>query len=203
MTDDERFRWILLAGLLVVMPVALYFRLRSHTGERLDRWQEGWYILFPLRLLGLVSIAGVIAFVIQPRSMAWASLPLPTWLRWVGVGLGICAAGLVIWTFRNLGKNLTDTVVTRERHTLVTTGPYQWVRHPFYTAFALAVAANALTTANWFLLATGAAAWTLVAIRTHREEANLLLRFGDDYRRYRERTGKFLPRLISRRAAHD
>jgi protein-S-isoprenylcysteine O-methyltransferase Ste14 len=203
MTDDERFRWILLAGLLVVLPIGFYFRLRSHTGERLDRWQEGWYILFPLRLLALVSMVGVIAFVIQPRSMAWASLPLPASLRWLGVGFGICAAGLMIWTFRNLGKNLTDTVVTRQQHTLVTTGPYQWVRHPFYAAFALAVAANALTTANWFLLATGAAAWMLIAIRTRQEEANLLQRFGDDYRSYCQRTGKFFPRLISRQTAHD
>jgi protein-S-isoprenylcysteine O-methyltransferase Ste14 len=27
---------------------------------------------------------------------------------------------------------LTDTLVTRREHTLITHGPYRWVRHPFY-----------------------------------------------------------------------
>jgi len=35
------------------------------------------------------------------------------------------------WTLSNLGKNLTDTVVTRAGATLVTTGPYRLVRLSF------------------------------------------------------------------------
>jgi protein-S-isoprenylcysteine O-methyltransferase Ste14 len=50
--------------------------------------------------------------------------------------------------------------------------------------------------ANWFVLAFGIIGFVLFAIRIRTEEANLLERFGDDYRRYRERTGAFLPRLI-------
>jgi len=203
MTEDEWFRWILVAGLVIVFPIGVYHRLAAHTGEPIDRWQEGWYILFPLRILGLAHMAGVIAFAINPRWMAWSSLPLPAWLRWAGLVVGILFSGLLLWTLRNLGKNLTDTVVTRQRHTLVSTGPYRWVRHPFYLAFALAVLANALTTANWFVAATGIAAWILIAIRTPLEESRLIQRFGDDYRRYCERTGRFFPRLTSRRSAHD
>ena len=33
-----------------------------------------------------------------------------------------------------LGKDLTDTGVTRKDHELVTGGPYPFVRHPFYCA---------------------------------------------------------------------
>jgi len=203
MSDDQLFRWILVAGIVVVLPIGIYHRLAARTGERIDRWQEGWYILFPLRILGLAGMAGVVVFAINPRWMAWSSLPLPTWLRWVGVGVGVLFAGLLVWTLRNLGKNLTDTVVTRERHTLVTAGPYRWVRHPFYVAFALAVVANALTTANCFILATGVSAWLLIAARTPLEEAKLIERFGDEYRRYCDRTGRFFPRLISHPPTHD
>jgi len=203
MTDDEWFRWILVAGLVIVFPIGVYHRLAAHTGELIDRWQEGWYILFPLRILGIAGIVGVIAFAINPRWMAWSSLPLPAGLRWLGVGVGVLFAGLLLWTLRNLGKNLTDTVVTRQQHTLVTAGPYRWVRHPFYLAFALAVVANTLTTANWFVAATGIVAWILIAIRTPLEEARLIERFGDDYRHYCDRTGRFFPRLTSRQSAHD
>ena len=60
----------------------------------------------------------------------------------MAVGVGVVAACLLIWTFRSLGTNLTDTVVTRKDHTLVTSGPYRFVRHPFYVAYTLAIAAK-------------------------------------------------------------
>jgi len=151
--------------------------------------------LISLRLLGVAGMGGVMTFVINPRWMAWSSVGLPAWLRWVGAGLGVLATLLLAWTFRNLGKNLTDTVVTRREHTLVTTGPYRWVRHPFYVTFILALLANSLVVANWFVFATGILAFLLLVVRTRTEEAKLIERFGDDYRRYMARTGRFFPRI--------
>jgi protein-S-isoprenylcysteine O-methyltransferase Ste14 len=195
MSDDDTFRIILLIGMLIVVPIAAWHRVRSHTGEKLDRRQEGLFILLSLRPLGLAMIAGLIAFIVNPRAMAWSSVPLPLWLRWTGVALGTIAGALLIWTMRTLGKNLTDTVVTRKEHTLVTAGPYRWVRHPFYVAVALAGLANGLAAANWFLLLTGILVFALLAIRTAKEEQNLLARFGDRYASYMRQTGRFLPRL--------
>jgi protein-S-isoprenylcysteine O-methyltransferase Ste14 len=86
-------------------------------------------------------------------------------------------------------------VVTRRAHTLVTSGPYRWVRHPFYDATALSMLANALAAANWFLLLTGSAVLILIVARTRKEEANLRLRFGDSYQAYVERTGRFVPKV--------
>jgi protein-S-isoprenylcysteine O-methyltransferase Ste14 len=194
MTDDLA-RTILLVGFVLVAPVGIYYRLRSHTDESLDRRQEGWLILLSLRPLALVFMAGLIVFLVKPSAMAWASFTLPDWLRWSGVGLAAVASGLLIWTFRTLGHNLTDTVVTRRDATLVIDGPYRWVRHPFYLAFALAVIANSLVTANAFLAITGTAAFLVVVARTSIEEQNLIKRFGRDYQDYMRRTGRFLPRI--------
>jgi len=93
------------------------------------------------------------------------------------------------------GCNLTDTVVTRRNATLVTHGPYRWVRHPFYMAFAMAVIANALITANGFLAITGTVAFLATVARTSIEERKLVDRFGSDYVDYMQRTGRFLPRI--------
>ena len=82
--------------------------------------------------------------------MAWSSLPFPHSLRWAGVGIGIPGGALLLWTFNTLGPNLTDTVVTRKTHTLVTRGAYHWVRHPFYDSGALSVLADSLVASNWF-----------------------------------------------------
>jgi protein-S-isoprenylcysteine O-methyltransferase Ste14 len=194
-SNDQPFRLILLAGFILFMPIGIYHRLKARTGEKLDRRQEGLFILITLRLVGLVGMVGLIAYLINPACMAWAAVSLPVWLRWIGVGLALIAGLLLVWMFRTLGRNLTDTVVTRKQHSLVTTGPYRWIRHPLYTSAAMMAPANFLAAANWFFLAAGCVVFLLLAIRTRKEEQNLIARFGDDYRNYMQRTGRFLPRL--------
>jgi protein-S-isoprenylcysteine O-methyltransferase Ste14 len=102
-------------------------------------------------------------------------MPLPAWLRWTGVGIFALAGGLLFWTFRSLGSNLTDTVVTRRAHTLVTHGPYRWVRHPFYDCAALLIVASSLVVSNWFLLLTGGLVLVLLVVRTRRRRRLLPL----------------------------
>jgi len=200
MNDEQTFRNALLVFMVIMFPIGVYHRLQSRVaGETLDRWQEGLFILATLRPLGLMNMVGVIAYLIDPASMAWSTVALPAWLRWTGVGLCACAGALVFWTFRRLGKNLTDTVVTRREHTLVMHGPYRWVRHPFYDSAALLTLGTSLVAANWFLFVTGALAVSLLVVRTRTEEEKLMARFGGNYRAYVERTGRFLPRIRANR----
>ncbi len=196
MADEQTFRTILIVFSLILFPVMIYHRVKSQsTGESLDRWQEGHLILFTLRPIGIATMLGLLAYMINPAWMAWSSMRIPAWLRWVGIGLGVAGGTLLVWTLRNLGRNLTDTVVTRREHTLVMKGPYRFVRHPFYDAVTLAVLGNALAAANWFLLLGGLLTVALIVLRTGREEERLLARFGESYRAYMKRTGRFLPRI--------
>jgi protein-S-isoprenylcysteine O-methyltransferase Ste14 len=196
MNQDQTFRVVLIVFSLLLFPITVYHRLKSQaTREKLDRRQEGVFILFTLRPVGITHMLGLLAYMVNPSWMAWSSLPLPEWLRWLGVGLGATAGGLLIWTLRSLGTNLTDTVVTRRKHTLVTKGPYRWVRHPFYDSVALCLLANSLAAANWFLFLTGVLVMVLIVLRTRREEEKLLARFDDAYQAYRKRTGRFFPRI--------
>jgi protein-S-isoprenylcysteine O-methyltransferase Ste14 len=195
MNEDHTFRIVMIVAFLVVLPIALRYRLKSRTAEKLDRRQEGLFILATLRPAGLALWLGIIAFMINPSWMAWSSVPLSGWLRWTGVVVCVVAGGLLVWTLRHLGSNLTDTVVTRKEHTLVTHGPYRWVRNPFYDAVALFVLASSLVGANWFLLLTGGLVLVLLVVRTRTEEDKLLARFGEAYREYMRRTGRFLPRV--------
>jgi protein-S-isoprenylcysteine O-methyltransferase Ste14 len=192
--DEQPIRIALLALSLVFMPMGLYYRIASHTGEKIDRWQEGAVILFGLRLAAGVLFAGGLAWMIEPHWMAWSGLPLPAWLRWLGVIVAVGAALLFWWTARCLGKNLTDTVVTRIDHALVTSGPYRWVRHPFYVAFFAGVAGTSLAMANWFVMLAGGVTSAFLVARTGTEEQKLIERFGDDYRRFISNTGRFWPR---------
>jgi protein-S-isoprenylcysteine O-methyltransferase Ste14 len=200
MNHDQPFRAVLIVVFLVVIPIGIYHRLKSQaTREKLDRRQEGLFILATLRPVGIAFWLELIAWMVNPGWMAWSSVSLPAWLRWTGVGLIAIDCGLLVWTFLCLGKNLTDTVVTRQTHTLVMHGPYRWVRHPFYDSAALLALALSLITANWLFFVTGVVLFCLLIIRTRTEEENLMARFGDSYRAYTERTGRFLPRITANR----
>jgi protein-S-isoprenylcysteine O-methyltransferase Ste14 len=202
MKQEATFRAVLVVGFLMVLIITLYHRLRSWASkERLDRRKEGLFVLATLRPVGLLLWLGVFAYLINPAWMAWSSVPLPAWVRWFGVAVYAVGVWLLTWTLRRLGTNLTDTVVTRREHTLVTRGPYRWVRHPFYDAMALLIVAIALIAANWFVLVAGAVVFVLLAVRTQTEEQQLVARFGEEYRAYMENTGRFVPKR--RRSIRD
>lgn len=195
MTDDNIFRLVVVVMIAVFGPLAFYHRRRSTTDEKLDRWLEGFVILFGLRLSAVPVFVSGVVWLIDPQRMGWSSIAIPVGLRWLGVVLAGCSGLLVVWTFRNLGKNLTDTVVTRRDHTLITSGPYRYVRHPFYLAFALGVVGGSLVLANWFFFLAGLLPLGFIVARTRIEEEKLLARFGADYQEYRQRVGQFLPRF--------
>ena len=196
MNLDATFRPFVVAGFVIIILIVLPYRLRSQsTGEKLDRTQEGIPMLVTIRLVGILLWLSVFTFMISPARMAWAAMPLPASLRWSGAILGLVAAMAELWTLRSLGPNLTDTVVTRQVHTLITRGPYRWVRHPFYDCMVLFTISAALMMANWFVLAAGAVTFMLLAARSRTEEQKLLERFGEPYRAYQQRTGRFLPGL--------
>jgi protein-S-isoprenylcysteine O-methyltransferase Ste14 len=197
MTAESIFRSIAILGIVLTLPIGLYHRIRSQaTREKLARREEGIFIMIGLRLCGLLALLALAAYLINPSWMGWASVALPTWLRWIGAILAVFAVPpLLFWTFHSLGKNLTDTVVTRREHTLVMHGPYRWVRHPFYDVVLLGVVSMSLLTANWLLALLGLTAFALIALRTRIEEEKLIERFGDEYRGYMERTGGFFPHL--------
>ena len=45
-SGDHPFRAILVVASLIIFPIVAGYRLRSQaTGEKLDRKQEGWFIL--------------------------------------------------------------------------------------------------------------------------------------------------------------
>jgi protein-S-isoprenylcysteine O-methyltransferase Ste14 len=59
---------------------------------------------------------------------------------------------------------------------------------------ALLMASVTLLTANWSIGVTGLLVMLLLVVRTPKEEQMLIEQFGDEYRAYMARTGRFVPR---------
>jgi protein-S-isoprenylcysteine O-methyltransferase Ste14 len=191
------FRWLALVVFAAVLAISGYYRRRARrTGEVIDRRREGTMLLVLRAMVALPLFAAVIAYLVNPRWMAWAHLQVPLWLRWFGVCLGALAIPSAWWLFRNLGRNVSETVLTKMGHELVTTGPYRWVRHPLYMTGSTMFIAVGLMAANWFILALAVLVVFLVRLLVvPREEQALIAKFGDDYRAYMARTGGMMPRL--------
>ena len=70
---------------------------------------------------------------------------------------------------------------------------YKHLRHPLYVGWFTVFWATPSMTLGHLLFATVASSYILVAVLI--EERDLVTHFGDAYRRYRERTPRFIPRL--------
>lgn len=194
MPSENPFRIAL--AVVLTTTVTVFYRLQAaSSGEKISRQKEGYLFTIVLRRAGLFLWISTFAYLFYPPFVQWATVPLPAWVCWVGVVTGSFCSLLMYWTLSSLGKNLTDTVVTRAEATLVTHGPYRWVRHPFYVTAALLMASVTLLKANWLVGLSSIAVLALLAIRTPKEEQMLIARFGEDYRRYMATTGRFLPRV--------
>jgi protein-S-isoprenylcysteine O-methyltransferase Ste14 len=195
--NENIFRISAAIILLASMAISVYFRLKAdrESGEKVSRQVDGTIFMRIVKLGGLMLWLSPFVYLLNPAWMAWSKIGLPEWARWLGIGLGIVCAALIYWLFSSIGRGITPTSATRQQHALVTHGPYRWVRHPLYTVGSTMFVAFGMMADNWFIAALGILAFIAMAARTPREEANLIAKFGDEYREYMKRTGRFLPKL--------
>jgi protein-S-isoprenylcysteine O-methyltransferase Ste14 len=196
MTDESTFRVlfsVMFFGFIVVW--GWNFLSVGPTRNALYTTTEGLMVAVPLRLLLGASFLGIIVYIVNPRSMSWSSLDLPSWIRWLGGPLSLAALLFFCWVLRSLGRNFSTSLTIKEEQTLVTRGPYRRIRHPMYTALIVLWIAYFLLSANWFIGLTGILAfvWTMI-VRTPKEERMMIDRFGEEYIAYMKRTGRYLPR---------
>ena len=66
MEYEQTFRFILILGFAVIVPIGAYHRIKSQaTGEKLDRRQEGIFILLTLRPIGIAFMGGFLTYMIN------------------------------------------------------------------------------------------------------------------------------------------
>jgi protein-S-isoprenylcysteine O-methyltransferase Ste14 len=195
--NDNFFR--IIAGVIFLTGafISVYHRKKADRegGEKISLKEEGLSMTLALRLSGLASWIVIFAYLINPAWVAWSRVDLPDWLRWAGIAMGVAADVLIYWVFHSLGNNVTPTVITRKEHTLVTHGPYRWVRHPLYMTGMIAYLGFALLSENWFIMLMTVVGFVLLNFRLRKEEANLIERFGSEYQEYMQRTGRYLPKI--------
>jgi protein-S-isoprenylcysteine O-methyltransferase Ste14 len=195
--NETIFRILAALILFTGIGISSYFRRKADrdTGEKISRTVDGFVMRTLITIGGLTLWLSPLVYLLNPGWMAWSKIGLPEWVRWLGVGFGILCVIGIYWLFISIGSGITPSSATRKQHTLVTSGPYRWVRHPLYTVGSSLFISFGMMADNWFIAGLGILTFILMAIRTPKEEANLIEKFGDEYREYMKRTGRFFPKL--------
>ncbi len=175
-----------------------YFRRRAREVEEIPRSAESAGLRWARVVFTLPLLFGLLAYLAYPRAIEWSRFPLADSWRFLGAVLGVSLVPWMVWVFRTLGSNVSETVLTKENHRLVVEGPYRWIRHPIYTTGIAMIVSFALISANVLFLAIAGVAVLLFRFGIiPREEQALIDRFGEQYESYRSGTGALLPRLGS------
>lgn len=189
------YRIATLVLLTVVASISIYYRHRAEReGGKLDRSQGG-PLLIALRLVGLAAFLPIVLYIINPAWLPWMRFDLADWLRWLAFAIAAAMVPGIYWLFSTIGNNISPRQTTRVNHQLVTNGPYRYIRHPLYTFGGVFFLAICVGTAIWWSLVLLTVGFGALMWRTPREEQNLIALFGDEYRAYMTRTGRYLPKL--------
>lgn len=189
------FRLVIFGVLLLTFGISASFRKRArHEGGTIKRREEGWLVLVIRMALALPLLIVILLNIFWPSSLSAVKFYPPPWLRWAGLGLSILCVPLIWWVFSSIGKNISETVLTKDGHELVTHGPYYWVRHPLYGGALLLLLSISLVLGDWIISGytlVGTLAFRLLVIPA--EERELLKVFGEDYEGYQNRTSALFP----------
>ena len=117
-----------------------------------------------------------------------------TWPVVTGLTLIVACVAVRAWSIITLGRFFQYSIGIQSGHTVVTTGPYRFVRHPSYTGLILGVVGYALACGDvWSLLAAAALAGFGLTIRIRVEERQLRDSLGPAYADFAAHRKRLLP----------
>lgn len=186
--------WLILINLIVGYGIRFYYErlTKSNTHKKSVNKTKEDIVVKIGRILFLIPFV----YLFTPF-LDFANLRFAEWVKWVGVAILTLGNIVLYLSHSNLGKNWSITLDISDKHTLTTTGIYQYVRHPMYLSFLLLVVGIFAGTLN-ILVGGSLVVWFLIMYlgRVKQEEQMMIDEFGDEYVEYMKKTGRLLPKLF-------
>jgi len=133
--------------------------------------QQGWdKVLFPL--FEFLSIAWLAFMAIDAVRFHWSSMPI--WIQVIGAMILLASFYLLFLTFRE-NSYLSPVVRVQEDRgqTVISTGPYHYIRHPMYSAILVFFSGTSVMLGSWYGLLFGVLFMIVLARRAVLEERTL------------------------------
>ena len=133
--------------------------------------QKGWdKVIFPLLLI--LPFAWLVFISFDAVRLHWS--PVSIWLQVIGTVILLCSFYLFFLTFRENSYLSTVVRIQEDRgHTVVSTGPYHYVRHPMYAGFLLYMVGTPLFLGSLYGVLLGLTFMLVLARRAVLEESML------------------------------
>lgn len=157
-------------GILVINTVIVPKELiaeRGQPGDNVKRWDRVVATLAGLATLGVPIVAGL------DERFGWSSQMIPV-VHLTGLTFFALGQGLFSWAMASNKYFSTAVRIQTDRgHTVATSGPYRYVRHPGYTGYIVSFLGMALALGSlWAIIPAGLIACLLV-VRTALEDRTL------------------------------
>jgi protein-S-isoprenylcysteine O-methyltransferase Ste14 len=94
-----------------------------------------------------------------------------------------------------LGKNWANQIKIYSKHTLITKGVYKIVRHPLYASLIWIFYACSVLYLNWLAFLLNTLIFVPMMNYRAKQEEELLEKQFKDYKRYKNKVGRFFPKL--------
>jgi protein-S-isoprenylcysteine O-methyltransferase Ste14 len=148
-------------------PALLAERMKSPVQKDQPFWDKVFLLAMTAAWCGWMVLMGLDAV-----RFRWSVMPV--WLQCAGGALMVLLFQVIAWVFRENTFLTTAVKIQTERgHTVISTGPYAMVRHPFYAALMILLPANALLLGSWYGLAASFVLSGGFAFRTAMEDREL------------------------------
>lgn len=143
----------------------------------------------------IIGVAGLILYLLAIPWGTFSSPPLSEWMQWTGVILAVVPLFYLVWVHRHLDTQWSIALEIQEDHKLITTGPYQRVRHPMYLGIFVYTIGLCLISLNILIIQFFVYSILVNYQRIPREEQMMIDQFGDEYLEYMERSGRLFPKF--------
>jgi len=153
--------------------------------------REALFVVLAVALLAEASLAAV-----APRRLPGLVPLAPATaavLRATGAVMVLGATALMLAAQLDLGASWRVGIDEGARPGLVTGGLYRYSRNPIYVAMLTALLGFALLLPSWISLGLLIGAGLGIRRHVRDEEAYLARTYGEEYRRYAARVGRFVP----------
>lgn len=175
-------------GAWIVFELILIIRdfVRGKGGTERDRGSR--------IVIRLVLYATLVPAVVSPAIAP--ALRIPDHVLVVLAGVIVIWVGLAIrlWAVMTLAGSFRTTIEVDTGQSVVSRGPYRWIRHPSYTGLLLILIGVGIGIGNWLAVAVCFILPPFALLyRIRWEEAELIRVLGDAYSAYESRTKRLIP----------
>ena len=177
--------WFIFAGLFI-------FKKKPEKAPDAVKAPKSWLGL------GLQGISYAFVWALQRQPLFSSFTGEYYWLniaaQLAAMALSISCVVLTMSAIRELGKQWSLQARLVEGHNLITSGPYNLVRHPIYTAMLGKLIATGIVLSYWFVLVPAVAVFLIgTYIRTRFEERLLSDAFGQEFERWKAKVPGLIP----------